>query len=219
MGKKGNGPYLDARIEGDVGIIRWLDVPSGPAVAPVSIKQVDALAEAPIIVLESASESGLLGLKDGLDLFTVLVKDGRFKVFGDETVMALTKTKPIITGARNGNLALAALLAELEDRELIVDNTTAGGGSSVGDLGLRIATSLTGAIDSVNTVFTTAHYFTHTSTIKETFYVNGIRQRHGSSNDYVASESSPGDGFDTITMEYPPRPGDVLLLDYYEDLP
>lgn len=217
MGKKGNGPFLEVHIEGVESIIRWLDVPSGPLVPPISIVQEDALFSPPLIQLENAGPGGLIRFKNGVDQYVVKVENGRLKFVGDETVLALDKTKPVITGARNGNLALASLLAELEDRELIVDNTTAGAGSGVGALGLKVGITPSGAINGVNTVFTTPDFFTHTSTVREMFYVNGMRQRHGGSNDYVASESNPGNGFDTITMAYAPKPGDVLLIDYYED--
>jgi len=219
VNKKGNGPYLHALIEGDYGIIRWLDVVEGPLVPPIHVDQSSATFLAPLMLIESASHSGLIAYKDGSRVFTTLVENDRFKVVGDETVMSLAPTKPIVTGSRDGNLALTNLLVELDDREIIVNNTTPGaGGGPVGNLGLHIGRSLAGAINGVNVVFTvTADKFIHGSTVSEAFYVNGLRQHHGASNDYVASESVPAGGYDTITMVYPPKPGDTLLIDYYED--
>lgn len=80
---------------------------------------------------------------------------------------------------------------------------------------LLVNQGLTGAINGVNTVFQTAVPFLHNALNSEIFYVNGVRQRNGSGNDYVASESVPLAGYDTITMEYPPRNGDVLTIDFY----
>ena len=45
-------------------------------------------------------------------------------------------------------------------------------------------------------------------------YLNGIRQRLGPTCDYTLSESSPGDGYDTITFNTPPRDGDNVAVDY-----
>ena len=79
----------------------------------------------------------------------------------------------------------------------------------------QINQSLTGVIDGLNMVFTSAAPFKHTAALSEIFYINGIRQREGSGNDYVVSESVPAAGYDTITVEYAPLVGDVLSVDFY----
>jgi hypothetical protein len=79
--------------------------------------------------------------------------------------------------------------------------------------------TLTGSVNGVNTIFTTSTPFIHTATKKEMFYVNGVRQREGVGNDYTASETVPLAGYNKITMlQYAPKPGDVLTIDYYPDV-
>ena len=80
---------------------------------------------------------------------------------------------------------------------------------------LLIDQALTGTIDGVNTVFTTTIPFMHNLVDREMFHVNGIRQKDGVGCDYIASESAPLLGYDTITMAYAPRVGDVLTIDFY----
>ena len=92
---------------------------------------------------------------------------------------------------------------------------TAGGGGS----GTRTFNEiLSGAINSLNTVFSTAVDFVIGS---ETVYFNGVRQLPGASEDYIPSESGGiGTGYDTITFAEAPRsrPGprtdDVVTIDY-----
>jgi hypothetical protein len=74
--------------------------------------------------------------------------------------------------------------------------------------------ALTGDIDGTNLVFTTSVKFVHaTSTHTESLYWNGVKLKHGSGYDYVASESVGGSGYDTITMALAPVTGDTLLID------
>lgn len=76
---------------------------------------------------------------------------------------------------------------------------------------------LSGAINNLNTVFTTAEKFRHDGIRDESVYYNGQRLQEGASNDYVASESVPGLGYDTITMAFAPKNGadpDQLWIDY-----
>lgn len=80
---------------------------------------------------------------------------------------------------------------------------------------LLINQPLTGPINGINTVFQTAIPFMHTIPEREIFYVNGVRQRDGIGNDYNVSESVPLAGFNTITMVYAPKAGDVLTVDFY----
>ena len=76
---------------------------------------------------------------------------------------------------------------------------------------------LTGLVNGINTVFTTAAIFVAGS---EAVYFNGVRQREGASNDYVRSESIPTAGYDTITFAVAPRsrpgakPDDAVIIDY-----
>lgn len=80
---------------------------------------------------------------------------------------------------------------------------------------LLIDQALIGPINGINTVFQTAIHFMHTIPEREMFYVNGVRQRDGVGNDYTVSQSVPLAGYDTVTMDYAPKPGDVLLIDFY----
>jgi hypothetical protein len=84
---------------------------------------------------------------------------------------------------------------------------------------LLIDQPLIGIQDGVNLVFTTNKKFIHDSTQQELLYINGVRQKEGISCDYIASESIPLFGFDTITIAYAPRSNDVLTIDFYEDTP
>lgn len=84
---------------------------------------------------------------------------------------------------------------------------------------LLIDQPLAGAINGTNTVYLTTVPFKHTSQFQEMFYINGQRQKEGIGCDYVVSESTPLGGYDTITVAYPPRVGDVLTIDYYLDSP
>jgi len=77
---------------------------------------------------------------------------------------------------------------------------------------------LTGTINSINTVFTTAVDFIAGS---EAVYFNGVRQHPGVGNDYTISESGGvGTGFDTVTFAVAPRartgsrPDDRVTIDY-----
>jgi len=73
---------------------------------------------------------------------------------------------------------------------------------------------LTGLQNGVNTVFTTSTPFVRSGTVKERFYVNGVRQKEGAGNDYVATESTPGLGYDTLTLTTPPEASDNLIIDF-----
>jgi len=77
---------------------------------------------------------------------------------------------------------------------------------------------LTGAINGINTVFTTVVDFVAGT---EAVFFDGVRQHPGASNDYTVSESGGvGTGFDTITLSIAPRnrPGprtdDRVTVDY-----
>ncbi len=73
-----------------------------------------------------------------------------------------------------------------------------------------------GAIDGVNTVFTSPEDFVHNGLSDEMVYLRGLRRISGVGSDYVASESGGvGTGYDTVTFLDAPKSGDILLLDYF----
>jgi len=83
---------------------------------------------------------------------------------------------------------------------------------------LRIGVIPVGAVNGINTVFTTIDNFIHDGVSDERVYVRGQRLLEGAGNDYTASESGGvGAGFDTITLVKAPRPSDNILVDYYID--
>lgn len=68
-------------------------------------------------------------------------------------------------------------------------------------------------------IFTTALDFKHGGVDTEAVHYNGQRLLSGSGNDYVASESGgAGTGYDTITLEFTPRPISNWLVDYTPDV-
>jgi hypothetical protein len=84
---------------------------------------------------------------------------------------------------------------------------------------LLIDQPLTGVQNGINKVFTTSLKFSHSATQKEMVYFNGIRQKEGVGCDYIASESIPLAGYDTLTFDAAPRANDVLTIDFYENVP
>lgn len=76
----------------------------------------------------------------------------------------------------------------------------------------RYGQPLTGAIDGVNLVFNTVVRFRHDGDRDEALYLNGVRLDEG--DDYVASETVLGLGYDTITTANPPKLGDKLAIDF-----
>jgi hypothetical protein len=78
----------------------------------------------------------------------------------------------------------------------------------------RYKQPLAGAINGVNTVFTVATKFRHDGVRNEAVYYNGVCLQEGAGMDYVASESMALLGYDTITLEFAPKPGDNLAIDY-----
>lgn len=68
-------------------------------------------------------------------------------------------------------------------------------------------------------IFTTALNFRHGGVDTEVVSYNGQRLIEGSGNDYVASESGGiGTGYDTITLEFVPRPASNFRVDYTPDV-
>ena len=97
--------------------------------------------------------------------------------------------------------------------EFIGCDTGGGGGPPVD---LRTNVVPLGAINGINTVFTTPDTFVHDGVANEAVYLRGQRLLEGAGNDYTAVESGGvGTGYDTIVLARPPRPNDNLLLDYY----
>jgi hypothetical protein len=74
--------------------------------------------------------------------------------------------------------------------------------------------ALLGPINGVNTVFTTAAKFRHDGTKNEHVFYNGVKLQEGVGCDYVASESVPTTGYDTITLAFVPLSGDQLTIDF-----
>lgn len=71
------------------------------------------------------------------------------------------------------------------------------------------------ANDGVRTVFTTTEVFRHDGISDESVYYNGVKLNEGTGNDYVASESVIGDGYDTITfLNFAPYIDDDLVIDF-----
>lgn len=65
--------------------------------------------------------------------------------------------------------------------------------------------SPTGSVDGVNLTFlTSSSFYPGTSRV----YLNGVRQKSGSGNDYQEV------GGNTLVFSYPPKAGDVILVDY-----
>lgn len=75
---------------------------------------------------------------------------------------------------------------------------------------------LTGVINGVNTVFTTLEKFVQDPP-HDSIRVKLNGQRLTIIDDYLVSESVPGNGYDTVTFVIPPRVGDHLLADYVAD--
>lgn len=68
-------------------------------------------------------------------------------------------------------------------------------------------------------VFTVPIDFKHGGVDTEILSYNGQRLIEGSGNDYVASESGGvGTGYDTITLEFTPRPASNWRIDYTPDV-
>lgn len=68
-------------------------------------------------------------------------------------------------------------------------------------------------------IFTTALKFKHGSVDTEVVYYNGQRLLEGTGNDYVAVESGGvGTGYDTIVLEFTPRPLSNWSIDYTPDV-
>ncbi len=75
-----------------------------------------------------------------------------------------------------------------------------------------------GAINGVNAVFSTAQVFVASGPRRQVLTYNGVRLNEGVGCDYEASESVPSAGFDTLTLAFPPKVGDVLKLDFDPDV-
>jgi hypothetical protein len=68
-------------------------------------------------------------------------------------------------------------------------------------------------------VFTVPLNFRHGGVDTEILSYNGQRLIEGAGNDYVASESGGiGTGYDTITLEFTPRPASNFRVDYTPDV-
>lgn len=96
-------------------------------------------------------------------------------------------------------------------------------GQSPIDRPRRIGEQLAGAIDGVNTVFTTAEKFLYEPPFEAPqVHLNGLRLNQGPGLDFTVAESGgPGTGHDTIMLAYPPilQPPheDCVTADYTEE--
>jgi len=78
---------------------------------------------------------------------------------------------------------------------------------------------LSGVIDGINTVFSTAQAFVAVGPRSQTLRMNGVAQESGVGCDYEVSESGGvGTGFDTVTMAFPLFGDDVLRMDFDPDI-
>jgi hypothetical protein len=85
-----------------------------------------------------------------------------------------------------------------------------GGGGEAGSRRYNIL--LAGDKDGFNQVFTTPEPFVPGW---EAVFWNGFRLVRGASADYTTSEGAgPGTGYDTVTLTWPPQPGEALEADY-----
>lgn len=98
--------------------------------------------------------------------------------------------------------------------ELLVDP----GSADLGGIGRYFGQTLIGSQNGSNLVFLTPVPFVHGGVSTEKLYWNGVLLEEGSGSDYVASESSPGAGYNTITMAVPPLSQDNLVIDFVPDL-
>jgi len=101
----------------------------------------------------------------------------------------------------------------LEDIKFRIANAIGGGpGSGNGTAGTQ---PLTGIVNGANQTFTSVTKWIRNANTAETLFYNGVRLTEGAGNDYIASESVPTTGYDTVTLAFAPQPGDVLVIDFY----
>jgi hypothetical protein len=109
------------------------------------------------------------------------------------------------------------LLQFNDAHKLFLENAGVVNGLSVsgGTGGFDVQDSaLIGVQDTINTTFTTATKFKHTSQFKEVLFVNGLRQ-HIPEDYFVAESGGVGTGYDTIVFTNAPYPDDTLTIDYF----
>jgi hypothetical protein len=114
--------------------------------------------------------------------------------------------------AKHWHLVLDLNTGETESLALPVDGGGGGGWPSLNDFRRNVA--LIGPKNGSNLVFTSPDKFVRAPFI-EVVFRNGVAQEEGASNDYVASESVIGAGYDTITFTVkPPLAWEKLTIDY-----
>lgn len=112
--------------------------------------------------------------------------------------------------SKHWHLVLDLNTGETESLALPVE----GGGSTGPSLAdLRRNLALIGPKNGSNLVFTSPDKFVRTPFV-EVVYRNGVAQEEGIGNDYVASESVIGTGYDTITLVIAPYAWEKLTIDY-----
>lgn len=131
-----------------------------------------------------------------------------------------TDSRPAAAGDANFPVAGADYFQQMgvatSDGELLVifQEAVFGGGAGAARL-FQQALSPTGDPK----VFTVPLNFRHGGVDTEVLSYNGQRLLEGVGNDYVASESGgAGTGYDTITLEFTPRPLSNFRVDYTPDV-
>lgn len=85
-------------------------------------------------------------------------------------------------------------------------------GGSGGASGAVVHEEPNGDRDGTNQVYTTSHAFVPQAL---QFYVNGLRQRLGDTNDFTIFESQGvGSGYDSLHIVWAPLESDQLVVDY-----
>lgn len=100
-------------------------------------------------------------------------------------------------------------LATVQD---VIDGAGAGNWTGAGRRFYQRA--LSGPINGINTTFLAPAAFVTNGEGTEVVYMNGVAQARGLLEDYEIAESSPGNGYDTILLSYPPKPGDRITIDF-----
>jgi hypothetical protein len=135
--------------------------------------------------------------------------------------MVGTDSRPAAVGDANYPTAGSDYFQQMgvatSDGELLVSFLDASFGGGAGGAVRFFQQSLVATVDPK--VFTVPLNFRHGGVDTEVVSYNGQRLLEGSGNDYVASESGgAGTGYDTITLEFTPRPSSNFRVDYTPDV-
>jgi len=94
------------------------------------------------------------------------------------------------------------------------DNPVADLGEILALASRRYKQALIGPKNGANAVFTTAQKFRHDGQRDEAVYLNGVCLTEGAGCDYIASETVPTTGYDTITFAFPIVGSDNIGIDF-----